>query len=153
MMDPLRPVTGEGSRPSMCAPTSLQRVNTVLRLTWITCPRMFRERFLVKFFALFYHLPRSWRGEFKIACRVLLVLTYLVKIGVWKLLTGMSPLDAGTIDQDADLVAVCEDLGHQLCYLVGRAEICRVDGGFPAQGLDSLECGCIRFISLCFKCI
>lgn len=36
MMLPFRPVTGDGSRPSMCAPTSRQMVKTVLRLTWIT---------------------------------------------------------------------------------------------------------------------
>jgi hypothetical protein len=36
MMLPRRPVEGEGESVSMCAPTSRQRANTVLRFTWIT---------------------------------------------------------------------------------------------------------------------
>jgi hypothetical protein len=36
MMDPRRPVMGEGSRVRMCAPMSRQRVKTVVRFTWRT---------------------------------------------------------------------------------------------------------------------
>jgi hypothetical protein len=36
MMDPRRPVTGEGSSPSMCAPKSRHSEKTVLRLTCMT---------------------------------------------------------------------------------------------------------------------
>jgi hypothetical protein len=40
-------------------------------------------------------------------------LDYLIEVGVGERLAWVSALDAGAVDQDADLVAVCEDFGDE----------------------------------------
>ena len=62
----------------------------------------------------------------------------------------MPALDAGAVDEDAHLVAVGEDLGHQPGDILGRAEIGRVDGGAAAEGADGIAGGCCAFVSLYF---
>jgi hypothetical protein len=59
-------------------------------------------------------------------------LTDLVEVGIGKLLAGVSPLDAGAVDEDADLVAVGEDPRHQLRDIFGRAQVGCVDAGGAA---------------------
>jgi hypothetical protein len=62
----------------------------------------------------------------------------LVEVIVGELLRRMSDLDARAVDEDPDLVAVGEDLGNELRDGLLRAEVRCVDGGFAAQGFDSL---------------
>jgi len=53
--------------------------------------------------------------------RVEVDLDDLVEVRVGELLAGMPALDASAVDQNAYLVAVCEDSGDECCYSLGRA--------------------------------
>jgi len=64
--------------------------------------------------------------------------TDLVKICIGKRLARMPPLDAGAVDQDADLVAVGEDARDQVGRVLRAAQVGRVDDGGPAQGTDGV---------------
>lgn len=63
-------------------------------------------------------------------------LDHLVEVRVGELLAGVAPLDACAVDEDAYLVAVCEDSGDELGDVLGRRQVCGVDLGLATQGLD-----------------
>ena len=48
----------------------------------------------------------------------------------------MSPLDAGAVDEDADLVVVGEDLGCESADLFGFGNVGGVDPGFAPEFFD-----------------
>lgn len=52
----------------------------------------------------------------------------------------MPALDAGAIDEDADLVAVGEDLGGEGRDLLLDSHVGRVNPGFAAELLNSFLC-------------
>jgi hypothetical protein len=79
---PRRPVEGEGSSVSICAPTSRQSVKTVERFTWRTCDCQLSGA------------PDINRGS------------HLVPVIIWKLGAGMATLNSSAIDQNIDLVPV-----------------------------------------------
>ena len=134
MMLPRRLVMGEGSWVSMCAPTSRQRVNTVVRLTWMT------------YCAILSHQPRSLHCP-KPQLRES---SYLAEIRIWELMTWMSLLDARAIYENVNLVSILQNGGCESCNFGLRGEVCGVDGGFSAQGLDLGFCFCGSGISLGF---
>ncbi len=78
-------------------------------------------------------------------------MAYLVKVGIGKLLRGMSLLDARAVDEDADLVAIGENSWHKLRNIFLGAEIGRVDGSRAAQGPDGFKCIGRCLVSL-FQC-
>ena len=67
---------------------------------------------------------------------------------VGKGLAGVAALDAGAGDEDADLVAVGEDLGHEGGHLLWGGELCRVDPRPPAQLLDGFLGGRVGCVAL-----
>lgn len=82
MMLPRRPVAGDGSRWSMCAPKSRQRVKTALRFTCMT-----------------------WKCQHGSA-ELRKMVMYLVEVAVGKLFAWMSPLDTGTRNQNSNLMPI-----------------------------------------------
>ena len=57
----------------------------------------------------------------------------LVKVGVWKLMGGMPPLDARRVDQDAHLVAIGQDAAREPGHLLLHGEVGRVNRRPAAQ--------------------
>lgn len=80
--------------------------------------------------------------------RVEVHLQNLSKVGVGERLGGVAALDAGAVDQEADLVAVGEDAGDEGRDGGSRGEVGGVDGCFAAEGLDSLEGGLVGGVAL-----
>lgn len=72
----------------------------------------------------------------------------LVEVAVGELFTGVTTLDAGAVDEDADLVLVGEDLGRESSNGFGDSHVCRVDPGFAAELFDGLLGFCDGCISL-----
>ena len=64
---------------------------------------------------------------------------HLVEVGVGKVFAGVSPLDAGAVDENADFVAVGEDLGNEPANVFGRAQVGCVDGGFATESVDRVS--------------
>ena len=67
-------------------------------------------------------------------------MVYLVEIAVWKLFAGMTALDTGACDEDANLVAVGENLGRQGRDLLGVGHVGGVDPCFAAELFDGFFC-------------
>lgn len=72
----------------------------------------------------------------------------LVEVRVREGFAGVTALDAGTVDQDANLVIVGEDTGDEGGYVSGRGQVGSVDLGFAVEGLDCLESLRVGFIAL-----
>jgi hypothetical protein len=72
----------------------------------------------------------------------------LVEVVVWELVAGVAALDAGAVDEDADLVAVGEDLGDQGGDAGGGAEVGGVDFRLAAELADLVSCGGDKFVTL-----
>lgn len=68
-------------------------------------------------------------------------LDHVVEVLVGELFAGVPSLDAGAVDEDADLVAVGEDLGDKPADRHRRGEVGRVDEGLAAELLDGFLCG------------
>jgi hypothetical protein len=64
--------------------------------------------------------------------------SHLVEVAVWELLTRMSSLNTGTIDQDGDLVPIGQHLRRQLCNIFLRGQVRGVDECLAAQLLYCL---------------
>lgn len=65
-------------------------------------------------------------------------LTDIVEVLVGELLAGVSSLDAGAVDENANLVAIGEDLGNESADGRGRGEVGGVDRGLAAELLNGL---------------
>lgn len=72
----------------------------------------------------------------------------LVEVGVGEPVARVPALDAGAVDEDADLVAVGEDLGRELGDGGGGAQVGGVDGGFAVEGEDGVTGGCCGVVAL-----
>lgn len=66
--------------------------------------------------------------------------TYLVEVAVGKLLARMSSLDTGAVDQNANLVSIGKDLGHERSNRFLRRQVGSVDKSLSSQLLDGLLC-------------
>jgi hypothetical protein len=65
---------------------------------------------------------------------------YLVEIAIGKLFARMAALDAGTCDEDANLVAVGENLGRKRRDLLGVGHVGGVDPCFAAELFNGFFC-------------
>lgn len=72
----------------------------------------------------------------------------LGEVGVREGLGGVAALDAGAVDEEADLVAVGEDGGDQGGDGGGGGEVGGVDGCFAAEGVDGVEGGLVGGVAL-----
>lgn len=63
---------------------------------------------------------------------------YLVKVAVGKLFAGVPALDTRAVDEDANLVAVGENLGRQGGNLFLDSHVGRVDPSLAAERLDKV---------------
>ena len=64
---------------------------------------------------------------------------YLVEFRIGEFFTWVSPLDAGTVDQDANMMPISNHLGYKLGHVFSGAQIGRVDNSFPAKPLDCFQ--------------
>lgn len=76
----------------------------------------------------------AWRGK----KQEKLVRCYLIKVAVGKLLAGVPALDTRAVDEDANLVAVGENLGRQGGNLLLDSHVGRVDPSLAAERLDKV---------------
>lgn len=60
----------------------------------------------------------------------------------------MPALDAGAIDEDADLVPVGEDAGDEACDVGGRGEVGSVDVRVAVEGFDGSLGGLVGSVTL-----
>lgn len=60
----------------------------------------------------------------------------------------MAPLDAGAVDEDADLVAVGEDTGHEGGHVSGGGEVGGVEVCFAVEGFDGCFGGLVGGVAL-----
>jgi hypothetical protein len=74
--------------------------------------------------------------------RVEVHLDDLVEVRVGELVGRVTTLDAGTGDEDGDLVAIGEDVGDNLCNGGLVCEVGCVDPDFTAELLDGFFRGC-----------
>ena len=72
----------------------------------------------------------------------------LVEVIVGKLFAGMSALNAGAVDQNANLVPVGHHLWRQSLDLLLRCHVGDIDPCFAAQLLNLLLCGLVAGVAL-----
>lgn len=75
-------------------------------------------------------------------------LQHLGKVGVREGLRGVAALDAGAVDEDAQLVPVGEDARHEAGDGGGRGEVGRVDVCVAAEGFDGGFGGLVGGVAL-----
>lgn len=75
--------------------------------------------------------------------RVEVNLHNLVEINIWEFFDGVSFLNSRARHQDADLMAVFEDLGRESCDVGLGGEFGGVDPGFSVEGFDGLFGGLV----------
>lgn len=61
---------------------------------------------------------------------------YLVEVGIRKLFARVTSLNAGTVDQNAYLIAISKDLGDEPGHIFGRAQVSGVYLGVSSQSAD-----------------
>lgn len=71
-----------------------------------------------------------------------------VPVGVGELVRWVPLLDAAAVEQDVDSVAVGENFGGEAYYALVGGEVCGVDCGFAAEGLDRLFGLLVGFVAL-----
>lgn len=71
-----------------------------------------------------------------------------VPVLVWELVRGMPLLDAAAVEQDVYSVAVGKDAGDEGGDGGFGGEVCSVDCGFAAEGLDLLFGSLVTGIAL-----
>ncbi len=64
--------------------------------------------------------------------------SYLVEIAVGEFFAGVAALDTRAVDENANLVAVGENLGRQGGDLFLDSHVGRIDPGLAAEGLDKV---------------
>lgn len=74
--------------------------------------------------------------------------TYIVEVAVGEFFARMSALDTGTVDQNADLVSISQDLGSESGNLLLNSHVCGIDPCFSAEFLDGVLGGCDGGVSL-----
>lgn len=80
--------------------------------------------------------------------RVEVDLDDVVEVRVWKDFGRVSPLDAGAIDEDADLEAVGEDAWDERGDFCGGGEVGDVEVRFAAEGFDGGFGGLVGGVAL-----
>jgi hypothetical protein len=75
-------------------------------------------------------------------------LEYGIPVFVWELVRGMPLLDAAAVEQDVYSVAVGKDAGDEGGDGGFGGEVCSVDCGFAAEGLDLLFGSLVAGIAL-----
>lgn len=76
------------------------------------------------------HVPTEGKGGVEVD------LDDLIEVAVGEGFGGVAALDAGAVDEDADLVAVGEDTGDEGGDVGGGGEVGGVEVGFAAEGFD-----------------
>lgn len=78
--------------------------------------------------------------------------TYIVPVIVGKLLASVSPLDAGAVDQNINLVASGGDFLGDVCDLLLHGKVSCEYPCLAASLFDGLFCRRRRGVSLCQLC-
>lgn len=90
------------------------------------------------------------RGHIAAQCKrgVEVDLDDFVEVAVGEGFGGVAALDAGAVDEDADLVAVGEDAGDEGGDVGGGGEVGGVEVGFAAEGFDGGFGGLVGSVAL-----
>lgn len=80
--------------------------------------------------------------------RIEVYIQHFIPVVVGELVSGVAALDAAAVEQDVDLVAVCDDFFDEGRDGVAGGEVGGVDLGFAAEGLDLFAGGLVGFVAL-----